>query len=200
MRYPLTLVVTLCLAGVAFSQAPPRIYAPERDDDVWASYRKLTWDDFRGRLQNWGPEQAMLASTIEIEDLKIRTSRVDGSWEARVERLEIVALMQKLESSARSSGRNGSTLRHEQGHFDITEIGARRLRRRVSELVGLGESAFAAQGALESAVEAAHLDALRSVERMQAEYDGETGNGRRKGKQRAWWKQLDRLLAETDGW
>ena len=49
-------------------------------------------------------------------------------------------------------------------------------------------------------MQAAYTGALRSMELMQNQYDGETGNGRRKGKQKTWWKQLERQLAETEGW
>lgn len=187
----------LCFASPA---EEPKIYAPKHDDDVYASYRQLAWDDFRGTLQGWGAEKAMLASTIELEDLRAQTERTEAGWQARVASLEIVALMHKLESSSKSGGRDDYTLRHEQGHFDITELGARRLRRSVVDIVGKGSSESAARQDLEIRLRDAYAQALQSVHTMQHQYDGETGNGRRKGKQKSWLKKLEKLMAETEGW
>ncbi|MEM1246895.1 MAG: DUF922 domain-containing protein [Acidobacteriota bacterium] len=190
----------LLLLAARTAAEEPKIFAPKHDNDVYASYRQLVWDDFKGSLQVWGPELAMLASTIQLEDLRAQTERTEDGWEARVASLEVVALMDKLQSSSKSAGRNDYTLRHEQGHFDITELGARRLRRAVLDVVGKGSSEGAARYDLEQRLREVYAETLQSMQKMQMQYDGETSNGQRKGKQKLWWKKLQKLMDETDGW
>ncbi len=177
--------------------APTVIYTPTRDDDVWTSYRPLIWDDFRGSLEGWGIERALLASTILVEDPRIETQAVDGGYRAHLRSIKIFAAAHKLESAKKSGGKTDYTLRHEQGHFDVTEIGARRLRAQVRTLSGTGPTPRAAASDLQAKIDAAFQTAWHGVEQMQRQYDGETRNGRAKGKQKAWWKKLEGLLRET---
>jgi hypothetical protein len=92
-------------------------------DVVWDSATKLTWADFLGKADQKSPFAAMTSSGIYY---RLKTNS-DGYSDS------VVAVFYKSDSWVRR--RTESALIHEQGHFDITEIFARKLRKQLEEFV-----------------------------------------------------------------
>ena len=94
-----------------------------QDVIVWDSATKLTWEDFLGKGDQTSPFAAMTSSGIYY---RLKTSS-DGYSDS------VVAVFYKTDSWVRRPSQG--SLMHEQGHFDITEIYARKLRKRLEEFV-----------------------------------------------------------------
>jgi hypothetical protein len=90
---------------------------------VWDSATKLTWTDFWGKVDAKSPFDAASTSGMRYQ-LKATNEGFSDS---------VVAVFYPGESWVRRPTESG--LIHEQGHFDITEIFARRLRKRLQEFV-----------------------------------------------------------------
>lgn len=99
-------------------------YKPETKQDTiiyWNENRKLTWDDFKGAppsdtMSIYG---AATTSTITIDYVCNDTILV----------YLIRAWFSKNKSWVREKGKTPEILRHEQLHFDITELYARKIRK-----------------------------------------------------------------------
>jgi hypothetical protein len=146
------------------------------------SPRLLTWNDYRGHAPAGAAEAAVTATSIEwgfqcVGDaftFHVKAAFYpDRSWVNPM-------IFAQLDSNLR-------TLRHEQLHFDITEVYARRMRqayatldrpcaRTEDELTGLGERSLEDEG-----------DA-------QKRYDRETANGRDNQGQSRWARQIGETL------
>ena len=148
----------------------------------WSAARRLTWNDFRGRPPAEGEEVAKTAYTLfygwkcrgEVFDFRaIAAFRPRQSW--------VKAVVLK-DSVARRS-----TLRHEQTHFDLAELHARRVQRYFEMLAGACRKTDQELTAL----------ARRLIEEEKAEqrrYDVETDHGLRLDKQAAWTDEVARRL------
>ena len=119
----------------------------------------------------------------------------DG-WQAHATDWKVYALMHKLESGHKRGGRTDWSLKHEQGHFDITEICARSLRPKVGQLRGRGDARRSATLDLEVTLDRAYEELLTKWQALQQRYDGETHHGTRKRQQKKWWKTLASRLEE----
>ena len=95
------------------------------DEIAWKASRRLTWDDFRAKADDNDPLHALTATNI---DMKAKCE--NGELKVKVESVfETKASWSKNKKSDR-------LLFHEQLHFDITEIYARRLRKELTNLPG----------------------------------------------------------------
>src|SRR5687767_10914424 len=115
--------MALSLGGAGASAAATRV-----DHEAETTYRKLTWDDFRGPVVN-GQQVAWVSAVVVLEPVRVEMKLKEGGGGAvaRVRNPSVYALMNKLESGARPGGRDDRNLAHEQIHFDLTEYLARRL-------------------------------------------------------------------------
>ena len=187
----------LLAAIVGFVSSAVALRAAARiDHEAECTYKKLTWDDFRGPIVN-GQQVAWISATIVLEPILVDMVESEGRGAVARARAPIVyALMNKLASGAQRGGRTDQNLAHEQIHFDLTEYMARRLWRELRELEVVGEARseplrqrFLIE--VESRYEAAFVEA----QRLQDQYDSETGNGTRAGPQRKWARRAEELLA-----
>ena len=113
MKRTVLLLLASFASGRSFSQ----------DVIAWDSATKLTWADFAGKADRNSPYNAVTISGILF---KINPGS-DGYSDS------IIAVFYRFESWVKD--RAAGALIHEQGHFDITEIFARKLRKRVQEFV-----------------------------------------------------------------
>jgi hypothetical protein len=151
------------------------------------SDRLLSWDDFAGKAPvDPGDRGAQTAYTI-FHAVQCTGERFE---------FRVVAAMVPQDSwvvpSVRSDvALSARTLRHEQTHFDLSEVHARRLRRHFSELYSpCGRST-------------AELDTLagrfmKDEAEAQQRYDSETRHGRSADPQRAWDADVARQLLSLD--
>jgi hypothetical protein len=163
---------------LAASRADPAVL---EDEIKWTRASKLKWDDFRARPDRTSRMDALTESGISFA---WGCDRSGFSFEA-------YALFVPGGSWVREP--TDALLRHEQAHFDITEIHARKLRKYFGGLAdpcGLGK-----QG-----IEAAAQGIIAANHAMQAEYDAATDHGRDLSVQRAWLDRIAEELAALEPW
>jgi hypothetical protein len=140
----------------------------------WAKDRPLTTNDFKGTPPPNAQEGAHTEYTIisgarctgRTLEYKVTTAMLPGqSW-----------FMPELRHSPSDMAR---TLRHEQTHFDLSEVFARRIRRKFAELYDPCSQSEAALQALSDAL-------VRDEANEQVKYDEETSHGRTAGRQNDW--------------
>ena len=200
MRQSSKVVVVLALAAVACApvgsggvSTPTAFVASvdrelSRNDAVpWSATRRLSWDDFRGVPPASEPDRAAETAYSLFHALGCRGK----TFEFRV-----VAAVLPRQSWVRPTilanpTQNSRTLRHEQTHFDLTEVYARRMRRYFSEL---------ANPCLKTEPElAAQSDRLvREEASAQRRYDEETSHGRIAQRQASWDADVARQVASLE--
>ena len=148
----------------------------------WSAGRRLTWSDFQGAAPQGGEEAAKTAYGIyygwrcngrEFEFLVIAAFHRDQSW------VKAVVLTDSAESRR--------VLAHEQTHFNIAELYARRMRQRFA-----GFSRPCRMSDDQLSAEARHI--LDEERVFQRRYDAETGHGLERREQAAWEANVRRQL------
>lgn len=176
----------------------------------WITHRALTRADFRAPRESpdmvlayhlpGSRTEAHVATSIQCVG-RVRVEAIGGGrWAAWLEDLEYVALLDRTRSwwRPRSDQNPEWVLRHEQLHFDITELAARRRNaqreRDAAALRGVGRSAVEALAAFERAF-LAHMDALAAEwEAQQIQYDRETRHGNDVKRQTEWFVRVQCAL------
>jgi hypothetical protein len=197
----LLLAASLVLSPAAplDAQAPAQL-SDTRTDGAPAKLRKysegaLTAADFQGKPPAAAPAKdniTMVANTMSVVRYvyRLRTnSERDGSWTARLTSFDCFSAVEpaKCWNSVPESPR---VLDHEQGHFDLAEIFARRMQRRFDELMagnnasGSGGTERLAREALEKEIKRISDDVYAALTEAQATYDKETRHGTRPRAQR----------------
>lgn len=183
-------------ASAASLAEPPVI-----DDEARTTWRQVTWEDFKGRwrkLSRLTNEGAYIATGIQLADWQTRPEPTgDGTWVAEPQGLAVYSFMEKYMSSYQPGSNTDYALAHEQGHFDLSELVARRLALRLVGVTGRGDSPGAAAEDLQRKVDQRFSAALEELDRLQSSYDGETRHGGRKNAQRKWWKEIPEMLEEA---
>src|SRR3989344_1786252 len=110
---------------------------PSTANITWSASRKLTWNDFQGVPGNSGKASVSL--------------RIDSGWTRaytcenidtgarcviKIESVKSLAEVNPLKSWFLSSYNTDYRLAHEQDHFNITEVFARKARKQLGPLVG----------------------------------------------------------------
>lgn len=115
MKNKLSIAILLLLCSIhSFSQKKEKHI-------VWSKDRLLTWEDFQKRPPRSSPYGAEVQVKIVLSFLDIQGS------------VEIRAIVIPKNSWAMSEFKDNYGLKHEQGHFDITEIYARLFRKKLLE-------------------------------------------------------------------
>lgn len=138
----------------------------------WSSHRKLKWEDFKGKPDtiNFPNSNAVTISSIHFKG-NTPNLFANGS-------LSVTAMFNQFGSWVLSGKESDYLLKHEQLHFDITEIYARKIRKVLSEV------------ALKPLEEEKVWDTLRKIkyayENRQKLYDSVTRHGINKETQGEW--------------
>lgn len=151
----------------------------------WSATRPLTWSDFQGSPASEGAEGAKSAYTLYY------------AWRCRGETFEfrVIAAFRPRQSWVKAIVLNDGTQRrtvlgHEQTHFDLAELHARRMRQVFGDLAGACRRTDADLSAL-----AQRLTQEEKAE--QRRYDAETNHGLLAAEQAAWSLQTRRRLAPS---
>lgn len=105
------LITLLLLEGILKNTAA-------QDTIYWSPHYKLKWEDFKGR-----PDSTSKYRAIGNSGIRYRLSSNEDSFTTKV-------LCYFIKSKSWTTNTNSSTLLlHEQGHFDIAELFARKLRK-----------------------------------------------------------------------
>ena len=142
---------------------------------IWAQRRPLAWADFTGP-----PPADVGAVAAQTNYALLHGTGCTGSkFEFRVVAAFVPGKSWVRTSMLRSAAESARALRHEQTHFDITEVHARRLRRYYAELMAPCRIASGDLAAAASRIG-------RDEKAAQAQYDAETDNGRTAAQQARW--------------
>jgi Bacterial protein of unknown function (DUF922) len=157
----LILILTLPAFG------PP----PDEDYVFWSADKKLEIADFKARPDITSPMKAMTNSGIVY------------SWQCdRGEfTFEVVARFDRLKSWIRSAP-GSRLLQHEQGHFDITEIYARKMRKMMATYPNACQNGRK----IDAAAEALYGE----WDQKQGQYDSETNHALNESEQLRWEKWI----------
>jgi hypothetical protein len=137
----------------------------------WTSSRKLTWDDFRGPVDPGSKNAALTISNINIE----------FQYDDKELVYSIKCTFNKQKSWVRI--RNNDVLAHEQGHFDLAEVHARRLYKAMKEYKFN-------PGTVGDDVNRIYNSVMKMHHEAQHQYDQETDYSRNRPKQLEWEKKI----------
>ena len=100
--------------------------SPFEKEIIWNSHRRLNRNDFKGSIEN-RPFEAATNSSIRV---RLHNKTLNGKSIISVE-----AFFNCQNSYFKGTTNAIETMEHEQGHFDITEIYARKLRKEMIEQI-----------------------------------------------------------------
>jgi hypothetical protein len=162
---------------------PAFCFGQEKNEELidWKVSRQLTWSDYKGKPD---PDSDAAASTTTYLGIEYKMDEKGFGWMIRC-RFSIT----------RSWGRNktDNILKHEQGHFDIAEIFARKLNKEMSEYV-FNKRTY------QKDLKKIYEDVSEEKAEWQDEYDKETNHSINKEKQAEWLKKIEKLLKEYEPW
>ncbi len=164
---------------------------------AWSARRRLAWDDFQGSPPSKGSEGAKTSYTLY------------SAWKCKgdVFDFRVIAGFRPRQSWVKALVLNDSTqrrtiLRHEQTHFDLAEVHARRMRRAFGNLVRPCAKADADFGNLVRPCAKADAELNGLAQRLaqeekaeQRRYDAETNHGLLADQQAAWSRDVTRRLS-----
>jgi hypothetical protein len=122
-------IVALLALGClpALGQSPP--------DYTWPQHPRLTWDDFKGRPPKSVSYQSAQSDTGFKYQLACRNGLLD---------IDAAAFFSPGGSWVKPDSKTPELLSHEQGHFDMAELYALRLRKAIQDSkIGCGDTAKA---------------------------------------------------------
>lgn len=159
---------------------PPITQKYENAEDIlWTKDRKLTWDDFQAPTDSTMPKVAALTFSSIIYRRSCENGQLRGT---------VQAVFKKKKSWVNPNMKTDYHLEHEQLHFDITELYARRLRGALEKYV------FDCDQVLEfNRVVSVFLNEWKKV---QHKYDIETIYSQNMQQQRDWYVSIHMQLLD----
>lgn len=151
-----------------------------QEEIAWSSGYRLNWKDFTGVAPTGAEAAATTASGISYS---FSTYYVNG--EMKVD-FKVQSFFYPNKSWYRPAICNDVTLLHEQLHFDISEVFARKMNREMAR------TKFSKN--IKQEVRTIYKRILRELDKFQNQYDLETDFSRNFEKQKTWQKQITRLL------
>lgn len=153
----------------------------------WSAGRPLTWDDFVGNKPRKSKFAAVTSSRLHYE-LKMVS---DDSFKVKVD-----CFFNPLRSWKKNTRLKPYLLKHEQGHFDITEIYARKIRRSFKKY----ELHHANKLNMAFKFRLIYERKRRSWRHYEKKYDRQTRHSRRKQEQEEWNQRIADQLHELSSY
>lgn len=188
----LALTVAACGAHAPAAVTPPveqtiRQQIAQEDGVPWHEARPLTWADFRAAAPDGGQEGALTGYSLLYGVRCVKTTfqfEVEAVFMPHRSWVKPVVLADPAERSR--------TLRHEQTHFDLTEVYARRLRKHLHGLYDPCADIARVQSSAERLIQ--------GEPNAQRDYDEDTRHGLDPARQRAWDEDVRGWLVELEGY
>jgi hypothetical protein len=160
-----------------------KIFLPGQDDSLidWKPGLKLTWDDFRRPPDPSSPNAALTGTIIRYD---FGYNSVDGL------KFHIHCQFNKNNSWGRN--KTDYILSHEQGHFDIAEIFARKLDKAFKE--------YTPTDNIKKDLNKIYSDIMHQYSERQLEYDKETNNSINKPEQEEWLRKISEELKDSQAY
>ncbi len=159
---------------------------PNSEKILWTEGKKLTWEDFRGKPL---PNARFAASTNTGIHFKYSYTMEDEG--VRVE-YSVESFFNPQESWYIPEKVSQTVLNHEQTHFDISELHARILRKRMDS------KKFTKN--VKTEIETIYIQVETERKVMQKKFDAETEHSLDIEKEIEWEKQIANKLAEYESW
>lgn len=162
---------------------PSVLFSQSSNEEVleWDPSRKLSWADYKARPN---PDSDAAASTTTYLGINYNITSRSFSYK-----------IYSRFSKTRSWGlhKTAHILSHEQGHFDIAEIFARKLHKKMSEYE-FNKKTY------NKDLEKIYRDVTKEKEDTQNQYDKETNHSIIKTEQLLWLKKIAAMLEEYADW
>jgi len=149
--------------------------ATDKNKILWTPDFLLQWKDFTGRVKKTGTSIALTAGSIEYSFMDNKPG--------------VFAYFVKNKSWYIRKTASDYLLRHEQYHFNIAELYARKIRKQIIES-NLAKDA--------KKLDKAFKKNFREFSAFQRKYDEETNHSIIEEEQERWENEIDRQLAELD--
>ncbi|HKC68371.1 MAG TPA: DUF922 domain-containing protein [Bacteroidia bacterium] len=144
---------------------------------VWQKNRKLTWDDYQGKRQK------RFAAASTVYSMYRHISKTPSG--------DIIATVKAYfypKDSWKSSWIDDALLAHEQKHFDIVELYARKLRKQLTQIKVRNEADA------EQKLDSIHKIIDAEMDAFQDKYDDETDYSMAHDPQISWIKKIDAAI------
>lgn len=153
----------------------------ENEDEIipWHTQRRLSWDDFHCAPQKQGDAVASTSTSLGIS-YKVKNGELTYAITCNFSKKKSWGLL-----------RTNYILAHEQAHFDITELHARKLYEALYHYTFNPDT-------FKKDIAAIYERIVAEKEAMQAAYDGETDHSRKRRVQYVWLERIDNMLEETE--
>ncbi|MCM4165238.1 DUF922 domain-containing protein [Arenibacter sp. A80] len=155
-------------------------YAQEDEVVLWTPERKLSWSDFKGRPSANSGAAAITASGITY------SFSAQGTNDKMVLDFKVDTYFYPEKSWYIPKLANPTILGHEQLHFDIAEVFARKLRRILDTTQFTGNAKYE--------VKEIYRNILHELNNYQNQYDSETNFSRDTVQQLSWNKNIKKIL------
>lgn len=153
---------------------------------IWNKDQKLSWEDFKGSPSSSSPFAASTATGINFEySYSLHKNRVELTY--KVQSFFLAEASWHIPTKVTQS-----ILDHEQTHFDISELHARILRKRLS-----GRK-FSQN--IKNEVETIYLQVEEQRKAMQNKFDLETNHSINHEKELLWEARVAKKLQEYEYW
>ena len=156
-------------------------YSQDKELIPWKEGERLSWNDFtKKRSNNHNGLQALTTAGIGVE----------FECNGPEPKVLVTCHFKKKESWTRNT-ESSELLAHEQLHFDITELFARKLRKKLSELADpCGKGSSKVQGIYNSN--------FKLLNEYQTRYDKQTKHGLNEKEQAEWINKISKELKELE--
>ncbi|WP_299683888.1 DUF922 domain-containing protein [uncultured Dokdonia sp.] len=171
LRHAKVLGITLVIL-CSFVAAPERV--------AWQPNKTLTWEDFKGSPNASGSFVASTSSGMS------QSYVIDNKGMLHKDETQVVAHFYPEYSWYRAKDTTARLLKHEQAHFDITEIHARILNARIQAYNFTSNS--------KKEVKALYEEVERHRRGMQRTFDEETNHSINREAEKKWEEKIARLL------
>ncbi|WP_243641767.1 DUF922 domain-containing protein [Maribacter algicola] len=155
-----------------------------QEEILWSPHGKLEWRDFQGDVPPGSKAAATTASGISYS---FSTFFENGEMKVNY---KVESFFYPTKSWFRPKICNDVTLLHEQLHFDISEVFARKMDSEMSE------TKFTKN--IKQEVRLLYKRILTELDAFQRRYDLETDFSRNIEKQKLWQKQISSMLKENE--
>lgn len=183
--------VTLWLSALLFGPFPeataktnseviPAVPAKSSAFIPWSERKRLSWEDFSGEPTPDNHHHALTSTNMEMK-AKCENNKL---------KFKVEAVFNPRESWSRNK-KSAALLAHEQLHFDLTELHARMLRKRLAEI-----SSPCNRGAID--LNRYANEAFENWHKEQNKYDHECRHGLNKEKQQEWMTSIAARLQELE--
>jgi hypothetical protein len=153
---------------------------------AWSEKKKLRWEDFQGVPDNNLPFVASTQSGLYFT-YSIRTEGNKTTLET-----EVVAYFFPEGSWFKRGKVNPHILQHEQGHFDITEIHARKFRKALEQ--------YRPGKNIKEDLQKIYQRIETERDQMQKAYDRETNHSKNVEKEKQWQQKIAVELSKLKRW